>query len=343
MTAGSERTAAAQAHPNIALVKYWGKRQKALNLPAVGSLSITLDRIFTRTRICFDPALSADQLLLNGETVDGGVAASPLHRVSGCLDLLRQRAGVDHRARIESNNNFPTGAGLASSASGFAALVTAAASALGLDLSDAEKSALARQGSGSAARSIFGGFVEWFRGQRDDGRDSVARPLLEADDWPLRVVIAITSTQRKTVGSTEGMNRTAQTSPYQSAWVDTQPDDLAEARAAIGARDFDKLADVAEYSCLKMHALAMAARPGLLYWNGATVEGMQRVRSLRARGVPVFFTVDAGPQLKAVCLPEAAATVHEALKDIPGVLDVIETGLGGGASLIDPAQAPAKL
>ena len=342
MTAGLEREAmaAAQAQPNIALVKYWGKRQRALNLPVVGSLSITLDSIWTRTRVHFDPALAADRFLLNGEAIDAaGSGGGQVHRVSQCLDLLRARAGVSTHAVIDSRNNFPTGAGLASSASGFAALVMAAAAALGLDLDESEKSALARQGSGSAARSIFGGYVEWARGERDDGTDSVARPLLEAAAWPLQVIIAITSTRQKAIGSTEGMNRTAQTSPYQRAWIETQEADLAEARAAVVAQDFEKLAAVSEYSCLKMHALAMAARPGLLYWNGATVEGMQRVRALRAEGVPVFFTVDAGPQLKAVCLPSAAAAVADALRDTPGVLDVTVTGLGAGARLLDPDQA----
>ncbi len=340
MNAGFERAAVAQAQPNIALVKYWGKRQQTLNLPVVGSLSITLDSIWTRTRAAFDPALKTDRFLLNGEPVGSGAAdAGPLLRVSACLDLLRARAGVATRAWIDSRNNFPTGAGLASSASGFAALVTAAAAALGLELDDTEKSALARQGSGSAARSIFGGFVEWSRGEREDGADSVARPLLDAAAWPLQVVIAITSTRQKSVGSTEGMNRTAQTSPYQQAWIDTQDADLAEARSAVAARNFARLADVSEFSCLKMHALAMAARPGLLYWNGATVEGMQRVRALRAAGVPVFFTIDAGPQLKAVCLPEAAAAVNEALRDVAGVLNVTQTGLGAGAHLLDPQQA----
>ena len=137
------------------------------------------------------------------------------------------------------------------------------------------------------------------------------------------------------------MNRTAETSPYQRAWIDSQEADLAEARAAIAARDFERLADISEFSCLKMHALAMAAKPGLLYWNPATVAGMHEVRRLRAAGVPVFFTIDAGPQLKAICLPEAAAQVAAALRGLPGVLDVLETGLGGAATVIAPADVTA--
>jgi diphosphomevalonate decarboxylase len=328
--------ATAQAQPNIALVKYWGKRDVPLNLPAVGSLSITLDTLWTRTRVRFDASLTADRVRLNGKSDD-----KEARRVSECLDLLRSRAGTSLHAEVDSENNFPTGAGLASSASGFAALVVAAAKALDLDLPAAELSALARRGSGSAARSIFGGFVEWSRGERSDGSDSIAKPILAADIWPLAVVVAVTSTAQKSVGSTEGMNRTRDTSPYYDAWVNTAEADLAEARTAVLAKDFDKLAAVAEYSCLKMHALALAARPGLLYWNGATVEAMHAVRRLRAEGVPVFFTVDAGPQVKAVCLPEAAARVRDVLATVPGVLRLHETGLGGGARLLDPAPGRA--
>lgn len=181
------RVAVAQAQPNIALVKYWGKRDVALNLPVVGSLSITLDQLWTRTQVRFDPALAADRMTLNGRE-----DAKQLKRSSACLDLLRARAGVNWRAEVVSTNNFPTGAGLASSASGFAALVLAGDAALGLGLSRAELSVLARRCSGSAARSIFGGYVEWAHGTRADGEDSVARPILDAAAWPLAVAVAIT-------------------------------------------------------------------------------------------------------------------------------------------------------
>lgn len=324
-----ELCAASQAQPNIALIKYWGKRDTALNLPVVGSISITLESLWTRTAVQFVPGVKEDRVSLNGRSSE-----AESRRIAACLNLLRERAGVDYGAEVVSHNNFPTAAGLASSASGFAALVHAGAKALGLDLSLAEQSVLARRCSGSAARSIFGGYVEWAHGKLANGTDSVARPLLDADAWPLRVAVAITSTAAKQVGSTEGMRRTAETSPYQSAWVDTQEADLGLARAAIEARDFDALARISEYSCLKMHALALAAQPGLLYWNGATVECMHRVRALRQQGVPVFFTVDAGPQLKAVCAPSAIEQVKAALRDVAGVLEVLDTGLGKGVRSI---------
>ncbi|HET6631381.1 MAG TPA: diphosphomevalonate decarboxylase [Rhodanobacteraceae bacterium] len=327
--------ASAQAQPNIALIKYWGKRDSSLNIPCAGSLSLTLDSLWTRTRVAFDAALEADELRING-----GEDPAALRRCSGFLDLLRGRAGCSARARVETRNNFPTGAGLASSASGFAALAVAAAEALGLSLDAAELSRLARRGSGSAARSIFGGFVEMAAGERADGSDAFARPLLEADAWPLRVVIAVTTWQAKDVGSTAGMELTRRTSPFYSQWLDTADADLDTARAAVQARDFQALAEVSEHSCLKMHALMLATRPPLLYWTGATVDCLHRIRRLRERdGLGVFFTVDAGPQVKAVCLPQDAERVSRALGEIPGVERVLCSGLGEGARWLDTAEA----
>jgi diphosphomevalonate decarboxylase len=321
-------TASARARANFALIKYWGKADARLNVPAVGSISITLDALWSDTDVALDPVMDADELVLDGQR-----RAEQLGKVSACLDLLRGRAGVRTRAQVVSANNFPTGAGLASSASGFAALVTAAARALDLDLTPREASIVARQGSGSAARSIFGGFVEMHAGTAADGSDSFAEPLLAADDWPLEVAIAVTAVGEKAVGSSRGMTRSAKSSPYYSAWVGTQGADLAAARAAIARRDFEALADVAEHNCLKMHAAAMGAVPPLLYWNGATVECLNAVRRMRASGVPVFFTIDAGPQLKAICLPDARAGVAAELRAIPGVLDVLGSRLGAGAEL----------
>jgi diphosphomevalonate decarboxylase len=325
--------ARARARANIALVKYWGKANRQLNTPAVGSISITLDALWSDTDVCFDAAFSADELDLNGKGSSGQIA-----RVSTFLDLLRERAGVTLRARVISHNNFPTGAGLASSASGFAALAAAASAALGLTLDARELSIIARQGSGSAARSIFGGYVEMHAGSAADGRDSFAEPLHDADHWPLNVVIALTALGEKKVGSGSGMNRSAESSPYYGSWVGTSPADLDIARHAIAARDFEKLAEVSEHSCLKMHAAAMAAQPPLLYWNAATVDGINAVRELRAGGVPVFFTIDAGPQLKAVCEPSACAEVTAALDSLSGVLSTTVSDLGPGIEWLDPQQ-----
>ena len=328
--------ATAQAQPNIALVKYWGKRDAALNLPAAGSLSITLDALHTRTHVRFDDALDTDDIRLNGERDEG-----QSRKIGAFLDLFRARAGVTTRAHVETGNDFPTGAGLASSASGFAALAVAADRALELHLDARELSVLARRGSGSAARSIFGGFAEMAAGTRDDGEDAFATPLLDADAWPLKVVVAITTRKTKAVSSRAGMDHTRDTSPFYRDWIAAVPGDLADARDAVHARDFEKLARVAEASCLAMHAVMLSARPSLIYWNAATVDCIQCIRSLQANGTGVFFTIDAGPQVKAVCLPDDAARVAEALRDVPGVEDVLVSGLGEGARIVEDAHACA--
>ena len=318
--------ATAIAHPNIALVKYWGKRDVTRNLPAVGSISITLDTLSTTTTVAFDWALDGDQFEL-----DGRDAPDRAERVVRCLDLFRDRVTDAGCARVTSRNNFPTGAGLASSASGFAALVVAVDHALGAGLSRTELADLARQCSGSAARSLFGGFVELGFVAGSDRSETTTTQLLGAEDWPLAVAVAIVSVAEKPVGSTAGMQQTARTSPYYPAWVAGADRDLDDARSAIESRDFEALAAVAESSCLKMHAAALAARPGLLYWHAATVECLHRIRELRRHGVPVFFTVDAGPQVKAVCLPEALDRVTSELAQVTGVESLLCAGLGDGA------------
>jgi len=323
----SVQQATARAGANIALVKYWGKRDQQLNLPAAGSISITLAGLETRTTVTPDASLQCDRFTLDGIEQAPG-------RVSAVLDLLRQMAAERVYCRVESRNTFPTGAGLASSASGFAALVCAAAPALGLNLSDTRRSELARRGSGSAARSVLGGFVEMDAGQREDGADAVAHSLLEAHRWPLEVVVAITDTGGKAVGSRDGMNHTMRTSPYYCSWVKTIAQDLVAAREAIEGRDFEALAEVSEHSALKMHASMLAARPGLIYWNAATLSCLHAVRALRAESTGVFFTVDAGPQVKAVCLPGQGGYVADVLREQAGVAEVIVTTLGHGAAAV---------
>jgi diphosphomevalonate decarboxylase len=322
--------AAATAQPNIALVKYWGKRDAALNLPAAGSLSITLDALHTHTRVRFDDALDADDITLNGEHDE-----AQSRKIGAFLDLFRTRASVATRAHVESGNDFPTGAGLASSASGFAALAVAADRALGLNLDARELSVLARRGSGSAARSIFGGFVEMAAGTREDGEDAFATPLLDASAWPLKVVVAITTHEKKTISSRVGMDRTRDTSPFYRDWIATVPGDLAIARDAVQTRDFEKLAHVSEASCMAMHAVMLAARPALIYWNAATLGCIQCIRALQAEGTGVFFTIDAGPQVKAVCLPDHASRVADALLGLDGVEEALLSCLGEGARVED--------
>jgi diphosphomevalonate decarboxylase len=316
--------ATAIAHPNVALIKYWGKQDVASNLPAVGSLSLTLGGLATRTTISFAADLVTDELLINGQP---DLVALP--RVTRCLDMLRQHAGTEMRAKIATSNDFPTGAGLASSASGYAALVTAAIAALEIDVDVAERDLITRIGSGSAPRSLYPGIVLLAKTADPSGMQchSIAAP----EDWPLSVVVAVTTRQPKAVSSTGGMESSRIGSPCYQSWVDTHPADLAAAQEYIRQRDFEALAKLSEHSCLKMHAVAMSSVPPLVYWSAPTVACMQRIRELRSAGVPVFFTIDAGPQLKAVCLPAVMSQVHAALAEVPGVVDVLDCHLGTGA------------
>jgi diphosphomevalonate decarboxylase len=315
--------ATARAHPNIALIKYWGKRDTSRNLPAVGSISITLADLYTSMCVEFDASLQKDSLSVNGQE-----KPALLSRVSTCLDNVAGE-GRD-AARVLSRGNFPIGAGLASSASAFAALVVAANAAIEGKLDTPALASLAGRASGSAARSLYGGFVEL---RNTDGGVEVT-PLLSPDEWPLRVVVAITATGPKAVGSTEAMEISRETSPFYGRWVEQQEQDLADARAAIVARDFAKLASVAEHNCLKMHSVMWGSRPPIVYWNSATLACMQTIRDLQSRGVAVFFTIDAGPQLKAVCEPTFEAQVRDALTSTEGVHEVLVTGLGPGASQV---------
>lgn len=333
-------TATAWAGTNIALVKYWGKRPGPFNVPAAGSLSLTLAGLGTTTSVAFDQALesSGDTFMLNGEPLDEKARA----RASRFLDLVRKRAGLTCGARVDSRNTVPTAAGLASSASGFAALALASCDAAGLRLSPKELSILARQGSGSAARSVFGGFVLMSAGERADGEDAFASPLVDHTQWDVAMVVAITSKGPKTIGSTEAMQHTASTSPYYEAWLNSVPPDLEQAQQALQQRDLKTLGEIAERSCLRMHACAMAAAPGILYWNPVTVGAIQAVMSLRSEGKTAFFTIDAGPHVKVLCAAHEAAVIADALRVVPGVHDVVVAKPGPAAHLVNrSAQAGA--
>ncbi len=326
--------AKARAHANIALIKYWGKRNEQLNLPAVGSISLTLSELWSETTVQFDPQLTKDELILNGQPAN----EKESQRTRRFLNLIRQQAKSHLKARIVSQNNFPTAAGLASSASGFAALTLAATTALNLKLDGKALSILARQGSGSAARSVFGGFVEMHAGIQDDGQDAFAEQIAPPDYWDIRLLIGITSTLPKKTGSTDGMTLSKQTSPYFQAWVDAQPADLQAMRQAILKRDFEQLGVLSEHSCLKMHALALSSNPGLLYWNATTVEAMHAVRELRAQGTAAYFTIDAGPQIKVLCLPQDEAKVQQMLEALPGIQSVVRNAPGPDPILMEAPE-----
>ncbi|MFI1019053.1 diphosphomevalonate decarboxylase [Streptomyces sp. NPDC020965] len=326
--------ATAVAHPNIALVKYWGKRDEHLVLPRVDSLSMTLDILPTTTRVCRDPAAGRDRVTLNGRPAAG----EALRRVVAFLDLVRERTGLAHRAVVDSENTVATGAGLASSASGFAALAVAAAAAYGLDLDATALTRLARRGSGSAARSIFGGFVVWHAGpdagtvaEADLG--SHAEPVPVGDLDPA-LVIAVVDGGPKAVSSRVAMRRTVDTSPLYEPWAVSSKEDLTGMRAALLAGDIAAVGEIAERNALGMHATMLAARPAVRYLAPATLTVLDRVLRLRDDGIPAYATMDAGPNVKVLCRRADADLVAGAVRAaVPGGSVLIATP-GPGARLL---------
>jgi diphosphomevalonate decarboxylase len=320
-----KRFAQAVAHSNIALAKYWGKADTLRNLTAVPSLSLTLAALRTTTSVSFDPAFDSDQFSLSGEAVTG----RPLARVVKLLDAVRAAAGLTERARVESVNDFPTAAGLASSASGFAALAMAATRAAGLEPSLPAVSALARAASASAARSVYGGYVALA------ARAECAERVCEGSAFPLEMLVAVTVSGPKATASTDGMGHTQATSPYYSAWVEAAPSVYGEVRRAVEARDFAALGPAVEHSALLMHASMLAARPALIYFAPATLRVMDRVRAFRQAGGRAFFTMDAGPHVKVLVEPSAAAELERELAKHEGVSAVLRSAAGAAADWVE--------
>jgi diphosphomevalonate decarboxylase len=315
-----KRSATALAHPNIALSKYWGKRAGGGNVPAVPSLSVTLAGLATTTTVTFDDALASDTLVLNGEPRSD----STLTRATEMLDRVREAAGIQTRASIISTNDFPTASGLASSASGFAALAVASTRAASLDWTADRVADLARRSSASAARSIFGGFVEL--------EGEVARPVAPPGQIDLRVLVCVTTEAAKSVSSRDGMAVTASRSPYYSGWLEAAPRIHHSLRDALLAGDLERTCTLAEESALAMHASAFAA--GVVYVSGATLEVLAAVRALRADGAAAWATMDAGPHLKCLAHARDAERIKERLARVPGVLRIIEAVAGDGARVV---------
>ncbi len=320
----SAQAARVRAHANIALAKYWGKADVARNLPAVPSLSLTLAGMTTTTEVAFDAALTADELVLDGAPQQG----KPLLRIAKLLSQVRALAGTASFARVRSANDFPTASGLASSASGFAAAALAAVRALELPLSLEQVTGLSRAASASAARSLFGGFVEL--GAAAELAARVAPP----EHWPLHMLVAVTSEAAKDTGSTDGMQHTASTSPYYPTWVADAPRLFDEVKAAVLARDFERLSPAVEQSALMMHASMLAASPALIYFRPATLAVIETVRALRRAGHAACFTIDAGPHVKVLVEARALEPVKRALERVEGVLRVLESAPGGDAVVL---------
>jgi diphosphomevalonate decarboxylase len=320
-------SATAIANPNIAFIKYWGNRDDVLRLPSNGSISMNLDGLFTRTTVTFSASFETDTLRIGNRPVSG----PGLERVSNFLDLVRQLAGTNLHAEVVSDNNFPSGAGIASSAAAFAALAVAASHAAGIVLTQRELSRLARRGSGSASRSVPGGFVEWQAGEADE--DSYAFSIAPPEHWDMADCVAIVSAGHKKTGSTEG-HALAGTSPLQVARVADADRRLDLCRRTILERDFETFASIVELDSDMMHAVMITSSPGLFYWQPASITVMGAVREWRANGLPVCYTVDAGPNIHVICPREYIGETEKNLRKLPGVQDVLVAGVGGPARIV---------
>ena len=325
--------ATAIAHSNIALVKYWGKIRWQNNVPAVGYISLTLDQLSTKTSVALGDSVQNNRLVLNGRPARN----EELQRVSDFMDVICKMADNKMRWDIKSSNNFPTAAGMASSASAFASLALAATHAAGLDLSDSQLSALARIGSGSAARSLYGGFVEMPTGISASD-DPAAFQLEDENFWPLRILVCVTSTTPKPISSRDAMALTEANSPYYSAWVKSSVGDLDQMRAAIRNRDLEAAGNIAEHSAMKLHALMMSTKPPLVYWNSGTMSVINEVHRMRKDGLKAYFTIDAGPQVKVICHEKESSIIANRLRLLADVHAVIKAAPGPAARLVEVCE-----
>lgn len=320
----------ARAYTNIALIKYWGKKNEELILPMNNSLSLTLDAFYTETEVIFSDSYMVDEFYLDGTLQD----EKATKKVSQFLDLFRKEAGLSLKASVISQNFVPTAAGLASSASGLAALAGACNTALKLGLDDLSLSRFARRGSGSACRSIFGGFVEWEKGH--DDLSSYAKPVTsDSFEDDLAMVFVLINDQKKEVSSRNGMRRTVETSNFYQGWLDSVEGDLYQLKQAIKTKDFQLLGETMERNGLKMHGTTLAAQPPFTYWSPDSLKAMDAVRQLRKQGIPCYFTMDAGPNVKVLVENSHLSEVQETFTKLFSKEQVITAHAGPGIAIIE--------
>lgn len=321
----------ARAHTNIALIKYWGKADETYIIPMNNSLSVTLDRFYTETKVTFDESYTKDTLILNGEVVEENEAI----KISKFMDIVREIGGTSAHAYIESDNYVPTAAGLASSASAYAALAAACDKALNLGLTGKALSRLARRGSGSASRSIYGGFVEWEKGHDDE--TSYSFPV-EADNWEndLAMIFVVINNKSKKVSSRAGMSHTRDTSRFYQYWLDHVDEDISAVKHAINQKDFKQLGEVIEANGLRMHATNLGAQPPFTYMVDDSYLVMDIVHQCREAGYPCYFTMDAGPNVKILVEKKNQQAVIDALHKSFDQAQIIASDIiGTGVKIIE--------
>jgi len=326
------KKATVQAGSNIAFIKYWGVSDAEINLPLNNSISMTLADAYTITTVAWDDGtgeiadgepLHHDRIMLDGKLLIGRAT----DRLTDHLDRIRKLAGIDLYARVESKNNFPMASGIASSASGFAALTVAATEALEMELNVTQLSAIARRGSGSASRSILGGFVEWEKGI--DNESSVAHQLHPSEHWNLYDIVAVVSSAEKKISSASG-HIIANSSPLLDGRINGLECALRDVRTAIDERNLEQLGPIIEHDALAMHSIMMTSDPSLFYWQPGTVELIQSARQWRNDGLPVYFTIDAGPNLHLICEEESVDEICDLLLKKSFVQQVIASQPGPG-------------
>jgi len=321
--------ATAIAPANIAFIKYWGKINEKLRLPAHSSISMNLDKCTTTTTVEFNPEYKSDSFQIIGEKI----TKKETQRVNRHLDKIRNLAKINLKAKVLSYNSFPKSSGVASSASGFAALTLAAAKAVNLNLSQKQLSILARLGSGSAARSIPDGFCQWKKG--NSSQTSYAYSLYPLQHWNLRDILLLVSKKPKKVSSTKGQKISRKTSPFYKTWVEKNLSLIKKTKQALKNKDLKKLGEVIEKDCLNLHAITLTSRPALVYWTDTTLKIIHQVYSWREKGLPVYFTIDSGPNVHLICLAKDAKIVYNKAKNIKGIKKIIINKPAHGAKLIN--------
>lgn len=322
----------ARAHTNIALIKYWGKRDADLILPYTDSLSLTLDEFYTTTTVDFDSQLKHDHLMIDGQVISPDKSAKVAH----FMDLVRQMSGQKAFAQIKSVNHVPMSAGLASSASAFAALAAAASRAAGLNLTPTELSRLARRGSGSATRSVFGGLVQWHRGTDDES--SYAEPIMEKVDFGLEMIAIMINRQQKKVSSRGGMQASVDTSPYFEIWPKVVEQDLKAIKIAIQEHSISKIGEIAEANAMRMHALTLSAQPPFTYFEASTIKAINLINQLRQTGLNCYYTMDAGPNVKVIYDQKDRPQLLAALGQVFGQENLVVAQPGPGIEYLETIE-----